>query len=232
MPFTAAAFLDVFRNYNTTVWPVQIALVALALACVLLLVRARTHDSRLIATVLGLFWCWMAVAYHFAFFASINRAAILFGFVFLGEAFLLLWYGVRTERLRFAVAHDVYGVIGIVMIVFALVGYPVLGVALGRRYPASPTFGLPCPTTIFTFGFLLLARAPVPRRLLVIPFLWSLLGAIAATRLGVAEDYSLLVAGLVTILLVLWRDRSMPRTLQPATSSAAPALRAVASRGR
>ena len=232
MPFTAAEFLDVFRDYNTSVWPAQIALIALAVACGVLLIRARAHDSRSIATVLGLLWCWMAVAYHFMFFASINRAAILFGFVFLCEAFLLFWYGVRAERLRFAVTHDVYGVIGSVMIVFALVGYPVLGFALGRRYPASPTFGLPCPTTIFTLGFLLLARAPVPRRLLVIPILWSLLGAMAATRLGVAEDYSLLVAGLVTIGLVLWRDRSMPRTRQPATSSAAAAPRAVASRGR
>ena len=232
MPFTAAEFLDVFRDYNLSVWPAQIALIALAVACGILLVRARVHASRRIATVLAFLWCWMAVAYHFAFFASINRAALLFGSVFLCEALLLFWYGVRTERLRFAVTRDVYGVVGIVMIAFALVGYPVLGFALGRRYPAAPTFGLPCPTTIFSLGFLMLAQAPVPRRILVIPFLWSLLGATAATRLGIAEDFSLLVAGLLTVGLVLWRDRSLPRDLRPAAPSATAAPRAVASRGR
>jgi len=207
MPFTAGEFLDVFRQYNTSVWPTQIALISLAVACGILLVRSPAYASKAIAALLALFWCWMAGAYHFAFFASINRAAIAFGFVFLCESLLLLWYGVRTERLRFVVTRDLYGLVGSVMIAFALVGYPLLGFASGRRYPASPTFGLPCPTTIFTLAFLLLARAPLPLRILVIPFLWSLVGAVAATRLGVTEDYSLLVAGLITIGLVLWRDR-------------------------
>src|SRR5690348_1823247 len=102
MPFTAAEFLAVFREYNSSVWPMQIALLAAGLACVVLLVRGGTHVSRIISVVLALLWSWMAVAYHFTFFASINPAAILFGSVFLAEAILLLWYGVRAERLRFA----------------------------------------------------------------------------------------------------------------------------------
>ncbi|WP_414541485.1 DUF6064 family protein [Nostoc sp. CCY0012] len=28
--------------------------------------------------------------------------------------------------------------------------YPLIGYALGRIFPTSPTFGVPCPTTIFT----------------------------------------------------------------------------------
>lgn len=34
-----------------------------------------------------------------------------------------------------------------------------LSMRLGDGYPLSPTFGLPCPTTIFTFGIFLLAVA-------------------------------------------------------------------------
>lgn len=219
MPFTAAEFFEVFRKYNTSVWPMQIALIILGIGCVGLLVRGGTRASRVISVVLTSLWLWMAVAYHFAYFASINPAAILFGFVFVCEALLLFWYGARSERLHFAVTHDGYARVGGVLIAFALVGYPLLGFALGRRYPEAPTFGLPCPTTIFTLGFLLLARAPVPKRVLVIPFLWSIVGAFAATSLGVAEDYSLLVAGVLTIVLVLWRDRSsiVPRRMAAAT---------------
>lgn len=208
MPFTAAEFHAVFRAYNLSVWPMQIVLLAVGLSCGVLLVRGGTHAGRIISGVLALLWAWMAVAYHFAFFASINPAAIFFGSAFLVEATLILWYGVRAERLRFAVTRDRYGLAGTILIVFALVGYPILGFALGSRYPEAPTFGLPCPTTIFTLGFLLLARGSVAKLILVIPFLWSLLGTSAATSLGVAEDYSLLVAGVVTIGLVLWRDRS------------------------
>lgn len=207
MPFTAAEFFDVFREYNSSVWPMQIVLIAAAIGCVALLVREGAHASRVVSGVLALLWLWMAVAYHFAYFASINPAAILFGSVFVGEALLLFWYGVRGEQLRFAVRRDRYGLVGATMIAFALVGYPILGFALGRRYPEAPTFGLPCPTTIFTLGFLLLADAPALKRILVIPFLWSLVGTFAATSLGVAEDYSLPAAGIVTVVLVLWRDR-------------------------
>lgn len=218
MPFTAARFLEVFREYNSSVWPMQIALIAAGLGCGVLLIRSGRRASRAISVILALLWIWMAVAYHFAYFARINPAAMLFGSIFLGEALLLLWYGVHADRLGFAATRGADSLVGIAMIAFALVGYPVLGFALGRRYPEAPTFGLPCPTTIFTLGFLLLARPPLLKRMLVIPFLWSLLGAFAATSLGVTEDYSLLVAGIVTVVLVLWRDRSsiVPRRLAAA----------------
>jgi len=222
MPFTIAEFFGVFRDYNISVWPMQIALMAAGIGCVVLLIRGGVYANRIVSLLLGLLWGWMAVAYHFAHFVSINPAAILFGSLFLCEALLLFWYGVRSERLRFALTRDARGIVGATMIAFALVGYPLLGFALGRRYPEAPTFGLPCPTTIFTLGFLLLAQPIVLERVLVIPFLWSLLGAFAAMRLGVTEDYSLLVAGVVTIALVFWGGRSSllaRRTVKPPPES-------------
>src|SRR6478735_636787 len=49
--------------------------------------------------------------------------------------------------------------------------------------PAVPTFGLPCPTTIFTIGVLLFAKAPVPRSAFIVPVLWALVGSTAAFTL-------------------------------------------------
>ncbi len=68
-------------------------------------------------------------------------------------------------------------------------------------------FGItPCPLTLFTFGMLLLTRAPVPRWLLVIPLFWSLVAGSAAFLLGVIQDWPLLFGGLL-IPLLLVRDR-------------------------
>ena len=60
-----------------------------------------------------------------------------------------------------------------------------------------PTFGLPCPTTIFTIGLLCFAVPPTPRSPLIVPLLWCLVGAQAAFLLGVQPDLGLIAAGVV-----------------------------------
>jgi len=69
-------------------------------------------------------------------------------------------------------------------------------------------FGVtPCPVAIFTFGLFLLTVRPVPRWLLVIPFVWSLIGGSAAILLQVPQDWLLLVSGWITVPLTIVRDR-------------------------
>jgi hypothetical protein len=81
------------------------------------------------------------------------------------------------------------------------------GMATGHNYPAVPIFGVtPCPVTIFTFGMLLLTIGPVPRWLLVIPVIWSLIGGSAAILLAVPQDWLLLVSGFVAVPLIAVRD--------------------------
>jgi Family of unknown function (DUF6064) len=91
MPFTAAQFFDVFARYNMTVWPVQIALNALAVLALVLVYRARPSAGRWIAAILAALWAWMAIAYHFACFAAINPAACAFGALSLLGALWLAW---------------------------------------------------------------------------------------------------------------------------------------------
>jgi hypothetical protein len=88
------------------------------------------------------------------------------------------------------------------MILYALVVYPILGALSTHAYPSAPTFGLPCPTTIFTFGILLWTDPTPPRHLLVIPVLWAIVGTTASFTLGIAEDIGLGIAALVTVLVL------------------------------
>lgn len=66
-----------------------------------------------------------------------------------------------------------------------------------------PTFGVPCPTVIFTFGVLTWCLRPVPRSVLVVPVLWALLGVSAATSLGAVEDLGLPIAALLALGVIL-----------------------------
>jgi hypothetical protein len=212
LPFTVEQFLSVFEQYHQAVWPMPIALNLLGLVAVILAFRKTRELNRSIATILSFFWFWIGIAYHFAFFTAINPAAYAFATLFVIQGILFLVFGVFKKRLSFGFKLNAHGITGALLILYAMVIYPLLGYALGHAYPRTPTFGLPCPTTIFTFGLLLWTDAKVPKVVLIIPFLWSIIGFMAAVNLGVLQDIGLLVAGLVGTTLVILRDRQSLKT--------------------
>jgi hypothetical protein len=139
--------------------------------------------------------------------------------VFTMEAMALAWVAWR-DGFAFRPRTDMFGVVGALFVIYALLIYPLLGYAAGHRYPSTPTFGLPCPTTIFTFGLLLWSERRVPLRVVLVPATWSLLGMTAALSFGVPEDFGLPVAGVLGTLLIVLRNRR----LASGTSSSIPAF--------
>lgn len=200
LPFTTAQFLDVFRQYNTSVWPMQLVLGALALAAIV--AAARGGSGRLVTWYLAGQWAWTGIVYHWVFFARINPAARLFGAVWLAGALAFAWNALGAHPLSFRTLRPWRLAVGGSLIVYALVVYPVLGHFGGRAYPFAPTYGAPCPVTIVTIGLLWLAAQPFSRALVVVPVLWAVVGSSAFVTLGVREDLGLLVAGVSAVLLV------------------------------
>jgi hypothetical protein len=195
LPFGKTEFLAVFVRYNEAVWPAQMVLYALAIAALLgLFMRLRQAD-RAMAALLALLWAWAGLVYHGLYFREINPAAPLFVVLFIAGAAALAWEGVVRDRLRFCGAPRGRAAAGQALIAYALVFYPLLSIVFGHVYPAAPTFGMPCPVTIFTVGVLLQLKAPYPRSVLIAPLLWIVVAGQAAFRFGVWEDLGLLVAG-------------------------------------
>jgi hypothetical protein len=156
-----------------------------------------------VSGILAFLWAWLGIAYHWAFFSAINPLAYVFAAISLIGALVFLWQGVIRKRLVFRLGFTIRTLTGIVLIVYAIVIYPIWSVRSGHAYPQLPTFGLPCPTTIFTIGILGFAVRPLPRSSLVAPVLWSFIGGQAAFLLGVPPDLGLLVAGLVGIAFMI-----------------------------
>ncbi len=111
--------------------------------------------------------------------------------------------GAVRRRLGFRWVPGPKAVTGAVLVVFALAVYPVWSADAGHPYPETATFGLPCPTTIFTIGVLCFAVPPTPRGPLIVPLLWCLVGAQAAFLLGVQPDLGLIAAGLAGMGLLV-----------------------------
>ena len=199
LPFTQQQFFEVMGRYNDAVTPLQIGLVLLgASAYGAMMVRRRDSD-RVISMILAGLWAWAALVYHFAFFRAVNPAATLFGAAFAGAALLLLWAGVARGRLVFDCESRARRIVGHALIAYALLGYPLLSAMLGREFPEIPTFGLPCPTAIFTLGMLAFLSAPFPRYVFAIPIAWAFVATQAAFLLGVYEDLGMLAAGLAGV---------------------------------
>lgn len=202
LPFTTEQFFGVFRAYNEAVWPAQVLLLACALAALAIVAIGHAGSGRAVSGILAALWAWLALAYHLAFFASINPLAYAFAAISAVGALVLVWQGVVRRRLHFRFSGGARVAVGVALVVFALMGYPAWSIVAGHGYPAMPTFGLPCPTTLFTIGLLAFAVPPYPRSVLVVPVLWCLVGAQAAFLLGVQQDLGLLVAAAVGAFLI------------------------------
>jgi len=214
IPFTNEQFYGVFRDYNAAVWPVQWILAALGLAAVLAVLRPQPWTGVAVSASLGFLWAWIALAYHLAFFTRISPAAYGFAVLSAAGAVVFIWQGVVRRRLAFRWVPGLRATTGSVLIAFALVVYPVWSGYAGHPYPEMPTFGLPCPTTIFTIGLLCFAMPPTPRSPSIVPLLWCLVGAQAALFLGVQPDLGLIAAGVVGVALLATTGRQL-RTHKP-----------------
>ena len=206
IPFTIEQFLNVFREYNQAVWPMQILFNLLAVGALLLITFRAKFANKFALGLLAFLWLWMGIVYHIYFFSEINPVANIFGAAFILQGLLLIFF-IFKSQIHFQFQTDFESLLAVIVLVYALLIYPVLGYLLGHHYPASPTFGLPCPTTIFTFGLFILARRSIPFILIIIPLLWSLLGFSAAFSLGIFEDTGLIISGLLFLVLYFMKKR-------------------------
>jgi hypothetical protein len=171
----------------------------------------RGAYGRVVAAVLAAAWIFVAWAYHWERYATINTAAPYYGAGFAIQALLLAWFACRRDGLRFDLQPAPVRWTGLVLIVAGVVLYPLLAAFLGRPWTQAEIFGVaPDPTAVATVGALLLAKGRIAW-LLVLPLLWC---AIAALTLWTMQAPDAAVPALALVLGVaaaLWRWRQWPR---------------------
>lgn len=208
IPFTTGQFFDVIKNYNESVFPVQIILLIFAIAAFWFIFTPGSVKNKWIGGFLGLVWLWTGIFYHLVYFTTINKAAYIFGTLFIIQSLLLFMDSFVRKKLGFVYKKNIAGVLALFFILFGVFIYPVLIYFIEGTVFQTITVGLPCPTTILTFGFLMLTTPRMPKYLLVIPILWTIVGTSAAFNFGVYPDYMMPVAALVAVIYLLSRRRT------------------------
>ena len=154
--FSPRVYWRLFELHNQTVWPLQIPALLLGAAILIWIVRPRPWSHRIISAILAAAWAFVAWAFLWNRYATINWAASYAIPAFFVQALLLVWLGVLRDHLRFAAAAaHVPGFVGSGLFVYALAVHPSVAKLGGRPIQAAEVFGIaPDPTAIATLGLL------------------------------------------------------------------------------
>lgn len=203
--FTIDELLLGFERYNLAIWPLQIIAYILGLLAVFLVIRRTRHTIRIVSAILSFFWLWTGIVFCLIFWAPIYVYAYGFGALGIIQGLLFLISAFKpdlpeTPRTKLHLAAST------IFLIYALVGYPVIGYFIGHVYPVFLPLGLvPCPTAVFTFGLFLLIDRKYPGYYLIIPLFVAMGGLVAAYK-GVYEDIGLVLTGLTGTYLILKRE--------------------------
>ena len=205
LPFTTEQFFNVIEKYNLTTFPFQLIILLLGIVCLFLLHSKLSSKDKLIGIYLGVLWIWIGVAYHLTFFTAINKAAFLFGGIFILQGLLILFYSSIKNRLVFTFTLKVKDYLGYFFILYGLIIYPIISYIVEGSFEKAIIIGVPCPSTIFTFGLFMFTNNKFPKSLLIIPSLWAIVGLSAAINIGVFQDLMILITAITADIILIRR---------------------------
>jgi hypothetical protein len=213
--FSPRTYYRLFELYNVEIWPAQIVSVALGVAILALLPQGGVSSGRVVAAILAVCWLWVAWAFHFHRYATINWAATYFAVAFAIEALLLIWTGVVRGQVVFRPAKHAVQRVALGVVLFAIFVAPLIGPLAGRDWVQAEIFGVaPDPTAIATLGILLLAADRVFWAPLLVPMLWCAVSGATLWAMGSPDALLSPLIALLVLFLAVWKTLSLKRIRQ------------------
>jgi hypothetical protein len=150
--------------------------------------------SAWVLVAFGVCWVWIAWAFHWQSYASLNWAVAYFAAAFALQGVLLVVsavdLGIRGDEKPAALVRDSLARAGYGLIAFAVIGMPLLGYLVGLWFGGRAWFGLelfgsaPDPTAVATLGLMAIVRPRLAWILVILPTLWCLTSAATLAVLG------------------------------------------------
>jgi hypothetical protein len=206
--FSPRTYYRLFELHNAAWWPAHVVAIALGVAIVVLAPRGGPAAGRAVAAMLALAWAWVAWAFLWQRYATINWAASWLATAFVVQALLLALFAMRTRGLALASGPVSLIRTGLALATAGVLAYPLVSVALGRSIAAAEVFGMaPDPTVLATLGILVLAAPAARVVLLPIPLAWCALTGATLWTMGSPEWWLLPFAAALSIGVALRRRR-------------------------
>lgn len=205
--FTLEEFLFMMANYNMAIWPLQLVVYFLTIIILVVLFKGIKQSNKILSAYLGVLWIWVGLVFNYFYFSKISPGAFLFAILFIIQGFLFLYNGAIKGRFAFVLNTKLKGIIGLLIVTYSLIGYPIIEYSLDRGYPELLPFGLtPCPLTVFTLGMLLFMKNEISLIIVIIPLIYSL-GSIIPVSVGVYEDIGLLISCILLLMFFMHQKK-------------------------
>ena len=205
-------FREVLLKYNREMWTLVYITYGMGLVSLFTIVFKPAAARWVVSVTLSALWLWSSIVFFVLKFSEVTPIFYAGSVLFFIQSVLFILAG-SGKGLRHTLKFGRKpgggsGALGIFAVMYALILYPLIGSISGYALTEGPWFGIaPCPLTIFTVGMLLLADGKVSRSLLVIPFIWAVMGVIPVFRYGLLADIGAIFFGVVGILLIVRRNR-------------------------
>jgi len=200
--FSPRTYYRLFELYNLENWPLQWIALGLGIAVLLLWRLGGKRAGLALGSLLALSWLWIAWAYHWQQYASINWAANYFAVAWLFQAVIMLWAAVRGD-FELTPTYRLHQGISLLLLLLAMI-YPLLAVLQGRSWAQAEMFGMmPDPTALATLAILLRADIRRVKWLFPLPILWCLISGATLWTMQSPEFMLLPIAALMAVGLAI-----------------------------
>jgi hypothetical protein len=123
--------------------------------------------------------------------------------VFTLQGIIFLYFGVYRKTLSFKFETNTLSIVGLLLILYAIAFYWLVGFLTGYPYPSYPIFGTaPCPVVIFTIGLFLWTDKRISPIVLILPTVYGLMAFIPVFAFGIYADIILFIAGFICVYLL------------------------------
>jgi hypothetical protein len=205
----AAEALAKFKEYYITIWPVLIVIHILAIITFKHLFKKTSNSDKVISAVLVFLWLWDGIVHQGILAAYPPQHFIPMVTLFVIQGLLMLYHGVIKSNLTFDYVKGSWkSRLGVFYMVYALIGYLIIGTLLGHPFTKGGVFFANiCAFDCFTCGLLMMSDKKTPKYLIIIPLLWSQVGGLLAMfAWHIWDDFGLVSSGFIATIIVLFRN--------------------------
>lgn len=209
--FSARVYERLFELHNRALWPLHLLALAIGGVIVVLVLRPSARAARIVFILLALVWLFVAWTFFVERYATINWAALYVAPVFALQALLLMALATCSSPPLLATRANWGGILAVVVLLAALVGYPLAAPAFGRPWQAADMFAItPDPTAVATLAVLAMGRGWLFGLAAIIPILWIAVTALTLWTLG-SPDFAVAPLAAVACAIAVLARRLAPQ---------------------